>query len=253
MEEEDEPVVKKVKVDSQSHKYDKMLRDYFRLDVNLDKYYIEWSTVDPYFEMAAEEFYGIRILAQDPVENIFSFICSSNNNISRITNMVNTMCDLYGPKIAEIDGKPYHAFPKVEDLAGDGVEKALREAGFGYRAGYIHKSAKKILDLGGDEWINELKKMDYTDAKKNLMRLTGVGAKVADCICLMSLDHLEAIPVDTHIYQIAKRCYLKHLGKQKTVTEKIYNEIGDHFRKLYGPYAGWAHTVSNNNNSVTIL
>lgn len=60
----------------------------------------------------------------------------------------------------------------------------------------------------------------------------------------MSLGHLESIPVDTHIYQIAARCYMPRLPKQKTVTEKIYNEIGDHFRNLYGPLAGWAHTVS---------
>lgn len=59
----------------------------------------------------------------------------------------------------------------------------------------------------------------------------------------MSLGHLQSIPIDTHVYQIAARNYLKHLGKQKTVTEKIYNEIGDYFRNLYGPLAGWAHTV----------
>lgn len=59
----------------------------------------------------------------------------------------------------------------------------------------------------------------------------------------MSLGHLGAIPVDTHVYQIATRFYLPKLAKQKTVTEKIYNEIGDHFRGLFGPLAGWAHTV----------
>lgn len=59
----------------------------------------------------------------------------------------------------------------------------------------------------------------------------------------MSLGHLQAIPVDTHIYQIAARFYLPKLAKQKTVTTKIYNEIGNHFRELYGPLAGWAHTV----------
>lgn len=60
----------------------------------------------------------------------------------------------------------------------------------------------------------------------------------------MSLGHLQAIPVDTHVYQIAARLYMPKLGKQKTVTEKLYNEIGDHFRQLYGPLAGWAQTVS---------
>jgi N-glycosylase/DNA lyase len=60
----------------------------------------------------------------------------------------------------------------------------------------------------------------------------------------MSLGHLEAIPVDTHIYQVAAQRYLPHLRSRKTVTDKIYNEIGDHFRALYGSLAGWAHTVS---------
>lgn len=59
----------------------------------------------------------------------------------------------------------------------------------------------------------------------------------------MSLGHLGAIPVDTHVYQIAARFYMPKLAKQKTVTEKVYNEIGEHFRGLFGPLAGWAHTV----------
>lgn len=68
----------------------------------------------------------------------------------------------------------------------------------------------------------------------------------------MSLNHLQAIPVDTHIYQIAKSLYLPHLGNQKTVTEKVYTEIGDHFRELYGPLAGWAHTVSKSIKTIII-
>lgn len=60
----------------------------------------------------------------------------------------------------------------------------------------------------------------------------------------MSLNHLEAVPVDTHVYQIAANLYLKHLKGRKSVTDAIYNEIGDYFRNMYGPLAGWAHTVS---------
>lgn len=60
----------------------------------------------------------------------------------------------------------------------------------------------------------------------------------------MSLNHLEAIPVDTHVYKIAIENYLPQLKKNKTVTEKVYNDIGDHFRELFGNLAGWAHTVS---------
>lgn len=60
-----------------------LLRDYFRLDVDLEKHYNLWSETDPYFKKSAATFYGIRILNQDLVENLFSFICSSNNNITR--------------------------------------------------------------------------------------------------------------------------------------------------------------------------
>lgn len=78
-----------------------------------------------------------------------------------------------------------------------------------------------------DEWIGKLKKLTYDDAKRMLMSLPGIGAKVADCICLMSLGFTESIPVDTHVYQITAKHYLPELNtKCKTLTNKRYNEIG---------------------------
>lgn len=67
--------------------------------------------------------------------------------------------------------------------------------------------------------------------------------QVADCICLMSLNHLEAIPVDTHVLKIATAYYLPHERQIKSMTPKLYTEIGDAFRNVYGPLAGWAQTV----------
>ncbi|VEN35099.1 unnamed protein product [Callosobruchus maculatus] len=193
--------------------YSRLLSNYFQLDTRLEEHYRSWSQVDPYFQEAAKQFYGIRILKQDVTENIFSFICSSNNHISRISSMVEKLAKFYGEEICEFDGNTYYTFPKVELLAGELVEEHLKNNGFGYRAKYISKSAQMIVENGSNQWLNELKEMSY------------------------------AIPVDTHIYQIAKKFYLPKLANNKTVTEKIYNEIGDHFRKLYGPLAGWAHTV----------
>ena len=87
-----------------------------------------------------------------------------------------------------------------------------------------------------------LRCLPYDEAKAELLKLSGIGPKVADCILLMSLDQPSAIPVDTHVFQIAKK-YLPHLAKNKSVTDKVYKEIGDHFRGLYGSHAGWAHSV----------
>ena len=91
--------------------------------------------------------------------------------------------------------------------------------------------------------IYHVRSKPYDEAKMELLKLTGIGPKVADCILLMSLDQPSAIPVDTHMFQIAAQKYLPHLRGRKSVTEKMYTEIGDHFRGLYGEYAGWAHSV----------
>lgn len=96
--------------------------------------------------------------------------------------MVEKLAIHYGKHICDIDGVPYYSFPSVEDLSGEGTEETLRSDGFGYRAGYISKSAKKILQEGGNAWLENLKKLTYDDAKKKLMTLTGIGAKVINII-----------------------------------------------------------------------
>lgn len=224
--------------------YNNLLGEYFHLELDLKHHYSNWSEKDPIFKEASTQFYGIRILKQDVVENIFSFICSSNNNISRISSMVEKLAVLYGNKICDIDGKAQYSFPAVESLSSQEVENTLKKQGFGYRAKYINASAKLIVKEGGIQWLEHIKTLPYEAAKEKLMTLTGIGPKVADCICLMSLGHLQSIPVDTHVYQIARKFYMSHLPKRKTVTSKIYKDIGDYFRELYGPFAGWAHTVS---------
>nr|XP_026488069.1 N-glycosylase/DNA lyase [Vanessa tameamea] len=220
-----------------------LLEKYFRLNFKLSDYYKEWSKKDSLFQSACKQFYGIRMLYQEPVENLFSFICSQNNHISRISTMVEKLCKHYGDKICDHEGTTYYAFPDVEKLSSPQIEAELRDLGFGYRAKFIQKSASQIVEWGGEQWFKSLQEMKYKDARLELMKLCGIGPKVSDCICLMSLNHLEALPVDTHVYQIAAQNYLPHLKGKKSVTEKMYSEIGDHFRMLYGDMAGWAHTV----------
>ncbi|XP_065051498.1 N-glycosylase/DNA lyase-like isoform X2 [Rhopilema esculentum] len=220
-----------------------ILRDYFQLDVDLERLYKSWSKNDEVFNRLANNFGGLRMLRQDPVENLFSFICSQNNHISRISSMVEKLCSNYGDNIGELEGKAYHSFPSLAALSNESVEQKLRELSFGYRAKFIYQCAKKILETGKEGWLHHLRAVDYKEAHSALCQLPGVGAKVADCVCLMSLDKTEAVPVDTHMWQIAQRDYLPHLKKYKSLTDKIYEEIGDHFRGIYGEYAGWAHSV----------
>ena len=174
---------------------------------------------------------------------------------------VNNLCLHYGPLVGHIDDQPLHDFPRPEALAGAGVESHLRELGFGYRAGYIAKTAKIVVNERPEGWLQSLCNSEdlgdnvdqkglpaggrgaYRKAHEELLQLQGVGPKVADCVCLMGLGWGESVPVDTHVWQIAQRDYKFGKGKHKSLTKATYDAVGDHFRSLWGKEAGWAHSV----------
>ncbi|ORX53936.1 DNA glycosylase [Hesseltinella vesiculosa] len=220
------------------------LYDYFQLDlVCLETEYQRWAKADHHFNSKALAFPGIRILRQDPWENLICFICSSNNNITRISQMVDKLCIEYGTKIATLEDEDYYGFPTLDSLA-TGVEGRLRELGFGYRAKYIHQTAQTLKHDHAPDWLLSLRQQEYEATKTALMTLAGVGPKVADCICLMSMDHAETIPVDTHVWQIAAREYgFSKKATSKTLSPALYKDIADHFRNVFGPFSGWAHSV----------
>ncbi|KAI8635145.1 DNA glycosylase [Xylariaceae sp. FL1651] len=237
-----------------------LLKHYFSLRHNLTTLYDQWSESDPNFRKKAPKFTGIRILSQDAWETLIGFICSSNNNISRISQMVNKLCVHYGPLIGHVGDEPFHDFPSPQALSGRKVEAHLRELGFGYRAKYIHETAIIVTILKPEGWLESLtnpenptwasvratesdKQPTYKEAHEQLLQLSGVGPKVADCVCLMGLGWGEAVPVDTHVLQIAQRDYNFGTTKTKTFSKVVYDSIGDHFRKLWGPQAGWAQSV----------
>uniref|UniRef100_A0A0B6ZDW7 N-glycosylase/DNA lyase n=1 Tax=Arion vulgaris TaxID=1028688 RepID=A0A0B6ZDW7_9EUPU len=220
-----------------------LLYDYFQFSIDLCDLYKYWSSKDSHFQKIGENFQGIRLIRQNPTECLLSFVCSSNNHISRISSMVEKLCTHYGERITSVDGTDYYTFPSLSALCGDDVESHLRELGFGYRAKFIASIAKDITQKKGEGWLESLQEKSYSEAKVELMTLLGVGAKVADCVCLMSLDKHEALPVDTHVWQITLKNYMARLNGAKSLTEKLYNDIGNFYRDLWGPYAGWAQAV----------
>ncbi|CAG8591737.1 16347_t:CDS:2 [Acaulospora morrowiae] len=236
-------------IDQEYKEIHEFLVDYFQLHVNLRERYDQWSLMDKHFARIANQFPGIRILRQDPVENVICFICSTNNNIARISQMIEKLCRKYGQKVYTLDGQEYFDFPTLDKLVSPKVEEELQQLGFGYRARYIAQTARILKEKypDGEQWLHSLRKLEYKDARAALLQLTGVGPKVADCVCLMSLDKNDAIPVDTHVWQIAKREYgfggKGETRNMKTLTSRLYEAVGDHFRKLFGDYSGWAHSV----------
>ena len=240
-----------------------LVHHYLNLTPNLTKLYESWSASDSNFAKKAPKFTGVRILRQDAWEALVGFICSSNNNIARISQMVHKLCLHYGPLLGDLDGEAYHDFPLPQALAQPGVEANLRALGFGYRARYIYQTACMIAEKP-EGWLDTLRNPEapvlgvkastagkwapegregYRAAHDELLQLQGVGPKVADCVCLMGLGWGEAVPVDTHVWQIAQRDYKFGKGKHSSLTKQTYDAIGAKFRSLWGQEAGWAHSV----------
>jgi N-glycosylase/DNA lyase len=159
------------------------LRDYFRLNEDLTSLYSEWSQKDTKFDekvkLYPEVLGGIRVLRLDPVENLFSFICSSNNNIKRITQMVSNMCIHFGAKIGKVDNVEYYAFPTIDRLAQKDVEEKLRKLSFGYRAKFIYQAAQHIQQNHKDsKFLFELREKPYNEVVTELIKIPGIGKKV---------------------------------------------------------------------------
>jgi N-glycosylase/DNA lyase len=157
--------------------------------------------------------------------------------------MVQHLKSRYGENVGEYAGLSLYTFPVLSKLAAEGVEGELRQAGFGYRAKYIQSAARHLIDSGLD--LLALRTEPYGSVHEQLLTIPGVGPKVADCIALMSLDQLGAVPVDTHIWKVACTHYrFSGLPAAKSaMNKKVYAAIGQHFRKIFGPMAGWAHLV----------
>ncbi|XP_046803540.1 N-glycosylase/DNA lyase isoform X2 [Lucilia cuprina] len=225
--------------------YSKLLQRYLRLDFDLSTQIELWRKSHPHFGKLAPHMKAVRVLDQEPLENIISFMCSQNNNIKRISTMIQWLCKSYGENIGNFQSSDVYSFPSLESLVKDQntLESRLRSAKFGYRAKFIAQSIAKINEFGGITWFERLRSLPYQEARQELVKLPGIGFKVADCISLMSLGHLQSVPIDTHIFKIAQSVYMPRLSGVKAVTPKIYEEIAEHFREVYGPFAGWTQAV----------
>lgn len=137
---------------------------------------------------------------------IISFLISQQNNIVRIRRCIRNICERYGEELRDEKGEIYYGFPSPQALSQAGEEE-LRECNLGYRSKYVSKTAGMVAR--GEISLEDLKHMTYPQAREELLKLYGIGEKVADCICLFGLHHMEAFPVDTHIRQALEKHYKK--------------------------------------------
>ena len=159
------------------------------------------SSKDEYLKGALKLGEGIRILRQEPWETVVSFLISQNNNIPRIKKSIEALCNEFGEEIE--DG--VFSFPSAKTLAKHRATLSDKKFGLGYRDVYIGEIAEYVCD--NPQWLDSVKKADRDTAYSELIKRNGIGPKVANCICLFGLHHIDAFPVDTHVKQILERHY----------------------------------------------
>lgn len=193
-----------VSFDCEAKEYYEVWHSYFDLDTDYQIFKSAVLEKDSYMQKAISAGEGIRILKQDLWEIIVSFIISQQNNIQRIKKCVESLCKQFGKPFAGKNGEIIYAFPDAKRLALCAAED-LADCKLGYRAKYIVAAAAQVVSGAVD--LNAVSKMDYIDARNELMKLTGVGIKVSECICLYALHHIHAFPIDTHIKQMLEKHY----------------------------------------------
>ena len=204
---------------------------YLRLDDDMSRIYQTFDS-DQYISTAISKYKGLHILRQDPWECLVTFICSANNNIPRIRQLVDKLCENCGEMKIDSKGK-YYCFPSPAQIAEFG-ESNLRKLGLGFRAKYVYGSSVRLLteDIDLFKFRNE----SYQQSLDMLIGFPGVGDKVANCVLLFSMDKLDAFPVDVWIKRVLRESYLS--GSKEKVTDSRLREWA---QSKFGIYAGYAN------------
>jgi N-glycosylase/DNA lyase len=201
-----------------------LLIHFFRLDEDFGSMLKEIDR-DPVIHQAIRKYQGMRLIRQDPWECLLSFLCSSAKAVPHIRCIIEHVCRSSGEKVAWGNYVGYR-FPEPQSIRNP---LQLESAGAGFRTNYL-VNASRCMDRNQ---LLLLKDLPYQTAREKLMRLSGVGKKVADCTLLYSLDFLEAFPMDTWIKKGLQKTYFRGRNAGEKAMEEF---VSNHF----GLYAGYA-------------
>ena len=209
-----------------------IVEDYFDLKRNYEEIKNKLSQIDENVKTSIEYGQGIRILNQDLWEMIISYIISANNNIPRIKGIIERLSKTYGQEI-EWNGEKYYTFPTAEELKDVSVED-YRKLGAGFRDIRLYETVHMILDKKVD--IEQMQNNPNTlEVREQLLTLSGVGPKVADCILLFStLKRFEVFPIDVWVRRVMNELYIKNEDETKVNKKEIEKLAHEKFGNLAG-------------------
>ena len=217
-------------------KCDKDLKEivtyYFDLNRNYKEIKDKLSNIDKYLRTSIEYGSGIRILNQDLWETIISFIISANNNIPRIKGIIERLSKKYGNEI-EWNGVKYYTFPNANQLKDVSIQD-FRNLGLGFRDIRLYETTQMILKRKVD--LDLLRENPNTlEVRDELLKLSGVGPKVADCILLFSdLKRFDVFPIDVWVRRVMNDLYIKKEDETKVSKKEIEKLAEENFGNLRG-------------------
>ena len=210
--------------------YEEVWKDYLDIETDYGHIISQISKDDPHMEKAVEYGQGIRILKQDTWEMLISFIISQNKAIPHIQQCINNLSQSFGQLITDKSEETYYAFPTVEELS-KATEEEIRACKVGFRAPYIMDACQKVMD--NTVILEALPAMSTLEAKETLMKIKGVGEKVAHCVLLFGLNKTDTFPTDVWIKRVMQEVYFNNQEIKNDDIIKFANE-------KFGDYAGYA-------------
>lgn len=206
------------------------LKDYLQSDLDLNAVLQTFPEDEP-MRNATLACRGLRLLRQEPWECLASFILSSTKQIVQIRQIVALLCERFGEPIpAAPDYGPAFAFPTPQRIAR-ATELELRACKMGFRAPYLLETARLIA--AGQCDLERIKQLPVDIARDELLKLPGVGRKIADCVLLFAYGFPTAFPVDVWVIKALQRFYFP---KRRASAKRLRHFSETHF----GPNAGYA-------------
>ena len=206
------------------------LAHYLQIELDLDGVLASFPDDDP-MRSAVAACRGLRLLRQDPWECLASFILSSTKQIVQIRQIIGLLCERHGEPVPVPHGQaPVSAFPSPARLAAM-TEAELRSCKMGFRAPYLRETARIIADGGVD--LARLPHISVSEAREELIKLPGVGPKIADCVLLFACGHQAAFPVDVWVMKALRQLYFP---RRRPGRPRLQRFTETHF----GPNAGYA-------------
>ena len=200
--------------------------DYFDLGRDYSKVKKELAK-DEILRKSVEYGYGIRILNQEYFEILISFIISARNSIPSIMKSIKKISEKWGRAI-EYKGITYYTFPTAEEIKEATLEE-IKETGASFRSKYILDTIYNVnnCEENPEHNLEHIASLNDDDCHLKLQNFKGVGAKVADCVMLFSMEKYSAFPVDVWVKRAMMHFYSAEEASLPKIRIFARNKFGD--------------------------